>query len=90
MKNDAKKEKVNIRVTVAEKNKIIKDAEKLNMSLSDYSRAILLSPNKKIAKGDVVISNILVKCQEMINYIHDSYNVDGELERMMEELWEIS
>ena len=50
MKNDAKKEKVNIRVTVAEKNKIIKDAEKLNMSLSDYSRAILLSPNKKIAK----------------------------------------
>lgn len=90
MKNTSKKEKVNIRVTVAEKNRILRDAEKQKMSLSDYSREILLSPNRKIAKEGVAISNFLVKCQEMINYIYASYDVDEKLERMMDELWEIS
>lgn len=90
MKNTAKKEKVNIRVTVDEKNKISKAAEKMNMSLSDYARMILLSPSKKITKGDVAKSNFLVKCQEIINYIEDEYDMNGELERRIEELWEIS
>ncbi|MCM1236057.1 MAG: hypothetical protein NC489_38710 [Ruminococcus flavefaciens] len=90
MKDDTKKDKVNIRVTKKEKNKILKDAKKLDMSISDYSRMLLLSPNKKVAAGNVVISNLLVKSQEMVNYIHDTYNADDKLERMMEELWEIS
>ena len=36
-----------------------------------------------------MMSNMLVKSQEMVNYIQKTYGNDGKLERMMDKLWEI-
>ena len=72
MKEILRNEKLNIRITSSEKNKISKRAEILNMSISNYSRM-----------------NMLVKSQEMVNYIQKTYGNDGKLERMMDKLWEI-
>lgn len=59
------------------------------MSISNYSKMILLSQDKKQTAGDVIMSNMLVRSQEMVNYIQDTYGNDKKLERMMEKLWEI-
>lgn len=90
MKEDIRNEKLNIRVSLDEKSKILKKAKKMNMSISDYSRMILLSKDKKGTAGNLMVSNILTKSQELVNYIQDSYGNDKELERMINELWEIN
>ncbi len=89
MKEIIRNEKLNIRITSSEKNKISKRAEILNMSISNYSRMILLSQDRKQISGNVMMSNMLVKSQEMVNYIQKTYGNDGKLERMMDKLWEI-
>lgn len=89
MKKDTRNEKLDVRVTSSEKNKILKRAKKLDMSVSNYLRMILLSQDKK-TEGKVVMGNMLVKSQELVNYIQDSYGNDKKLERMMDELWEIN
>ena len=60
------------------------------MSVSDYSRMILLSQDRNRTAGNVLMSNMLVKSQELVNYIQDSYGNDKKLERMIEGLWEIN
>lgn len=53
MKEILRNEKLNIRITSSEKNKISKRAEILNMSISNYSRMISLSQDRKqISKCD--------------------------------------
>ncbi len=47
MKEILRNEKLNIRITSSEKNKISKRAEILNMSISNYSRMISLSQDRK-------------------------------------------
>lgn len=89
MKEILRNEKLNIRITSSEKNKISKRAEILNMSISNYSRMISLSQDRKQISGNVMMSNMLVKSQEMVNYIQKTYGKDGKLERMMDKLWEI-
>lgn len=89
MKKTVRNEKLNIRITSSEKNKISKRAEILNMSISDYSRMILLSQDRKKTSGNVIMSNMLVKSQEIVNYLQDTYGNDKKLERMMDKLWEI-
>ena len=89
MKEILRNEKLNIRITSSEKNKISKRAEILNMSISDYSRMILLSQDRKKTSGNVIMSNMLVKSQEIVNYLQDTYGNDKKLERMMDKLWEI-
>lgn len=88
MKKTVRNEKLNIRITSSEKNKISKRAEILNMSISDYSRMILLSQDRKKTSGNVIMSNMLVKSQEIVNYLQDTYGNDKKLERMMDKLWE--
>lgn len=90
MKENNRDKKLNIRISSSEKDKILKKAKKLNMSISDYSRMILLSRDKKKTAGNLMASNILAKSQELVNYIQDSYGNDKELERMIDELWEIN
>lgn len=89
MKETVRNEKLNIRITSSEKKKISKRAKILDMRVSDYSRMILLSQDRKQTSGNVMMSNILVKSQEMVNYIQEVYGNDGKLERMMDKLWEI-
>ena len=89
MKKTVRNEKLNIRITSSEKNKISKRAEILNMSISNYSRMILLSQDRKQISGNVMMSNMLVKSQEIVNYLQDTYGNDKKLERMMDKLWEI-
>lgn len=90
MKEVIRNNKLNIRVSSDEKKEILKKAKKMNMSISDYSRMILLSKDRKGITGNLMVSNILVKSQELANYIQDSYGKDKELERMIGELWEIN
>lgn len=90
MKEVIRNKKLNIRVSSDEKKEILKKAKKMNMSISDYSRMILLSKDRKGITGNLMVSNILVKSQELANYIQDSYGKDKELERMIGELWEIN
>lgn len=90
MKEEIRNEKLNIRVNPDEKNKILKKAKKMNMSISDYSRMILLSKDRKGTTGNLMVSNILARSQQLVNYIQDSYGKDKELERMIDELWEIN
>lgn len=90
MKDDIRNEKLNIRVSSDEKSKIMKKAKKMNMSVSDYSRMILLSKDKKGSVGNLMASNILAKSQELVNYIQDLYGNNKELGRMIDELWEIN
>lgn len=90
MKEVIRNNKLNIRVSSDEKKEILKKAKKMNMSISDYSRMILLSKDRKGITGNLMVSNILVKSQELVNYIQDSYGKDKELERMINELWEIN
>lgn len=90
MKEVIRNNKLNIRVSSDEKKEILKKAKKMNMSISDYSRMILLSKDRKGITGNLMVSNILVKSQELVNYIQDSYGKDKELERMIDELWEIN
>lgn len=89
MKENNRDKKLNIRISSSEKDNILKKAKKLNMSISDYSRMILLSRDKKKTAGNLMASNILAKSQELVNYIQDSYGNDKELGRMIDELWEI-
>ena len=72
MKEILRNEILNIRITSSEKNKISKRAEILNMSISDYSRMILLSQDRKKTSGNVIMSNMLVKSQEIVNYLQDT------------------
>lgn len=90
MKENNRDKKLNIRISSSEKDNILKKAKKLNMSISDYSRMILLSRDKKKTAGNLMAGIILVKSQELVNYIQDSYGNDKELERMIDELWEIN
>lgn len=90
MKEVIRNNKLNIRVSSDEKKEILKKAKKMNVSISDYSRMILLSKDRKGITGNLMVSNILVKSQELANYIQDSYGKDKELERMIGELWEIN
>lgn len=90
MKETIRNKKLNIRMTSSEKNRISKKAEKLDMSVSDYSRMILLSQDRNRTAANVLMSNMLVKSQELVNYIQDSYGNDKKLERMIEGLWEIN
>lgn len=90
MKENNRDKKMNIRVSSSEKDIILKKAKKMNMSISDYSRMILLSRDKKKTAGNLMAGIILVKSQELVNYIQDSYGNDKELERMIDELWEIN
>lgn len=90
MKENNKDKKLNIRISSNERDKILKKAKKMNMSISDYSRMILLSKDKKETAGSLMASNILTKGQELVNYIQNSYGNDKELERMIDELWEIN
>ena len=90
MKEVIRNKKLNIRVSSDEKKEILKKAKIMNMRISDYSRMILLSKDKKGTEANLMVSNILIKSQELVNYIQDSYGKDKELERMINELWEIN
>ena len=90
MKEVIRNKKLNIRGSSDEKKEILKKAKKMNMRISDYSRTILLSKDKKGTEANLMVSSILIKSQELVNYIQDSYGKDKELERMINELWEIN
>ncbi len=87
----SKSEKLNIRLKPSEKRKLTESAEENNMSVSDYVRKQLFHPDKK--QFTVTTSNkvvyLLVKLQEVCNYISEKYSGDNsKLEGMLEEIWE--
>lgn len=90
MKDNLKKEKLNIRITPKEKKMISRSAESMGMSLSDYARMVLLSSYSKAGKGNMAMTILLVEAQEIANYIDETYGEDKELERKVKKLWEIN
>lgn len=90
MKDNLKKEKLNIRITPKEKKMISRSAESMGMSLSDYARMVLLSSDGKAGKGNMAMTILLVEAQEIANYIDETYGEDKELERKVKKLWEIN
>lgn len=85
----AKKEKLNIRLSSDEKEKIETYALNNNMSVSEYARMKMLTRNKreKQPRNEVACA---VAVQQLVNYVQDKYisDEDTELERMVEDIWE--
>lgn len=90
MRNNAKEEKLNIRVTSKEKKKISKCAEYNDMTVSDYVRTILFPQDSKTGNTSIAMTTLLVEMQEIVNYIDEEYGADDKLERMMNKLWKIN
>lgn len=90
MKDNLKKEKLNIRITSKEKKMISRSAESMGMSISDYARMVLRSSDSKAGKGNMAMTILLVEAQEIANYIDETYGEDKELERKVKKLWEIN
>ena len=90
MKNNLKKEKLNIRITSKEKKMLSKRAESTGMTISDYARMVLLSSDSKAGNGNIAMTVLLVGVQEIANYIEETYGEDEKLERKVKKLWEIS
>lgn len=88
MKNTLKKEKLNIRVCKEEKVRLKRNAKRINMSVSDYVRVKLFTPNKDGKDSKLLLGVMLVKVQEIVNYIQEKYGENDELKEMVEELWE--
>lgn len=84
MKRKENKEySINIRCTETEKETIKKFAKKENLSLSKYVQNILFigSTSKN--------TSLVVKVQEILNYIEDTYTEDKILKKQVEEIWEM-
>ena len=90
MKNNLKKEKLNIRITSKEKKMLSKRAESTGKTISDYARMVLLSSDSKAGNGNIAMTVLLVGVQETANYIEETYGEDKKLERKVKKLWEIS
>lgn len=87
MKKTLKKEKLNIRVCEEEKVRLKRNAKRINMSVSDYVRVKLFAPSKEGKDCKLLIGIMLVKVQEIVNYIQEKYGKNDELKEMVEELW---
>lgn len=87
-----KKEKIEFRVTVREKNILKKRAEENDVSVSEYARDAAL--NKKVVKKpleDITIITIIAMITDILRYVEDRYDLqeDQILKRKVEEVWDI-
>lgn len=92
MKKTVKKDKLDIRLSVSEKNRLVKYAKQRNMKLSEYARMKLFTFDKGKTEQKILISMLLVKANEILNFVQEKYVRDEsseKLERMVEELWEL-
>lgn len=89
MKKVIKKEKLDIRITLNEKRKLLRFAKRLNLTLSSYVRMKLFSPDSKMKNEELRLKMgyISIEAQEMLNYLQEKYKGDEELERMVRNLW---
>jgi uncharacterized protein (DUF1778 family) len=83
-KENNKSERIYIRVSEKQKNKIQKKADKNGMKLSKFILRTLESPR------GAVENSMRLRClvQDICNHIEEKYGSDEYLERLCEELWE--
>ena len=87
-----KKEKIEFRVTVREKNSLKKKAEENGVSLSEYARDAALK--KKAVKKpleDITIITIIAMTRDIVRYVEDRYDLreDQNLKRKVDEIWDL-
>lgn len=85
-KENKKTERITIRVTSKEKEKLTKAAKKQNMNLSEYMVNVGLNRKLISNKNNTGLCD-LITIQEMYNYIECNYGCDRNLERMCNQVW---
>lgn len=83
-------QKVELRLTKKEKDKLIRKAEKYEMSISDYIRTVTIENDEK-KKNLVNIESIqmMVAVTDIVRYIEDHYDLeeDHALREKVVALW---
>ena len=89
MEKKNKNKIVGIRFTDKEKKCIEVKAEKLNMTLSEYIRDIVLYDKKKITNDmdKQKVMTMAAQAQEIANYVGEKYVEDEILEKKVKKLW---
>lgn len=85
--SERKTDKITIRVTSVEKEKLHKAADKQHMSLSEYMITAGLNKKQNSCKDKSGLCDLMT-IQEICNYIEDNYEEDYQLERMCDKLWD--
>ena len=85
-KTNEKNQDLHVRVTKREKERLMKEAENLGLSVSEYIRPLIRKENP-IAK----MSELVVLVQDIITHVQEKYSCedDEELAYREERLWKI-
>ena len=80
-----KESSITIRIPEKDKRRLKIEAEKSCMTLSDYTRQILLEEE---GKSNLNYISLAVYCQELLNHIDSKYGIkDKKTERLVSEIW---
>ena len=86
-----KLEKAEFRVTAAEKKKIKKEADKMNLTVSDYLRNSVFAQKDKSQFTAVDAIHIMTLATELVRYVEERYTEydDPYLRERIDDLWKM-
>ena len=86
-----KLEKAEFRLTTAEKKRIKNEADKMNLTVSEYLRNKVLTPKDKSQFTAVDAIHIMTLATELVRYVEDRYTEydDPYLRERVDDLWEM-
>lgn len=85
-----KTEYLHIRVSKREKDKLIRESEKLGISISEYARPILFEKRQNDLSSSKV-NRVTALCQDIVTYVQEKYGCeyDVELAERIDRLWNV-